>query len=92
MYAQACSLWQQRAEVATSTWSGELCLEVPGHQVGGEIYGEGRLGGDVSGEVGGGHGQVAASRQRYDRGVRVVGVNYRVYIATTWHTVLQEWS
>ena len=39
----------------------DVALQLPGHQVGGEIYGEGRLGGPVSGEVGGGHRQVAAT-------------------------------
>ena len=87
--ARAGSLWHQRDGVTTSVstaldlWSGESCLQLPGHQVGGEVDGEGGLGGHVRGVVGGGHGQVAPSRQSYGRGVRVVGVNHRVDVTTT---------
>ena len=52
--------------------------QLPVHQVGGVVDGEGVLRRAVRGVVGGSNSQVSPARQREGRGVRVVGVYHRI--------------
>ena len=62
----------------------DVALELPVHQVRGEVDREGGLGVLVRGVVGGGHGQVSSSGQSYGGGVWVVGVDHGVDVALAW--------